>query len=180
MSSRDSSSSISSEVSNGTIAVNARASGTGRGCASVVSFLVLALMAACRGESGLVAIDVGGHEFLVEVARTAEERRVGLMNRDQIPERGGMLFVFDDSDYRSFWMKDTAIPLSIAFIGANGTIQEIHQMEPFSLERVNSRSPARYALEVRRGTFADLGIGPGDRVRLPEVVTSRSVPPDRR
>lgn len=157
-----------------------------RGSVIDVGLLIVACAAvsfsavSCRGESAPVAIEVAGHEFRVEIARTADERRVGLMNRESIPERGGMLFVFEESDYRSFWMKDTAVPLSIAFIGSDGVIHEIHEMEPFSLERVSSRAPARYALEVRRGTFAKLGIEPGERVRLPEEVTSRPAGSDRR
>lgn len=128
---------------------------------------LLAHLAACRDTPRAVEISIKGHEFTVEIARTAEERRIGLMNRESIPEDGGMLFVFPESDYRAFWMKDTSIPLSVAFISSDGIIREIHDLEPFSLEHVHSRMPAKYALEVRRGAFDRLGIGPGDRVILP-------------
>jgi hypothetical protein len=122
----------------------------------------------CRDEADTIELSIQGHGFEVEVARTAEERQRGLMDRSAIPERGGMLFVFPESDYRAFWMKDTSLPLSLAFISSTGMILEIHRMEPFSLERVESRSPAKYALEVRRGVFEELGITAGDRVLLPE------------
>lgn len=149
-------------------------SSSGRNAGSRVALVLLLLLAlgSCRETADVVEMRVGGHEFSVELAVTPEERRVGLSNRPELPERGGMLFVFPDTDYRSFWMKDTSLPLSIAFIGADGVIREIYNMEPFSLERINSRAPAKYALEVRRGTFDELGITPGDRVQLPQAVTS--------
>ncbi|TVR59234.1 MAG: DUF192 domain-containing protein [Spirochaetaceae bacterium] len=99
---------------------------------------------------------------------TDEERARGLMHRDSIPETGGMLFVFESERRLSFWMKDTRIPLSIAFIRDDGLIMEMYDMEPFSLETIESRFPARYALEVNKGTFGNLGIRPGDRVQIPE------------
>lgn len=115
-----------------------------------------------------VQLRVNSHTFDVEVAMTDEERARGLMHRDSIPETGGMLFVFESERRLSFWMKDTRIPLSIAFIRDDGLIMEMYDMEPFSLETIESRFPARYALEVNKGTFGNLGIRPGDRVQIPE------------
>jgi hypothetical protein len=89
------------------------------------------------------------------------------MNREELPADRGMLFVFPGSDYRSFWMKDTSIALSVAYIREDGMITGIYELEPFSLESVDSAAPVKYALEVNRGTFRRLGVGPGDRVLLP-------------
>lgn len=112
-------------------------------------------------------IDVGGHLFTVEIADTPEKRQQGLMYRDSLDENEGMLFVFPGEEMRSFWMKNTGIPLSIAYIDSRGVIREIHDMEPFSLAPVPSRFPAKFALEVNRGRFAELGIEPGDRIEIP-------------
>ncbi len=109
---------------------------------------------------------MGDHLFTVELARTPEEREQGLMFRQSLGADAGMLFVFDESAIRSFWMKNTTIPLSIAYIDATGRILEIHDMEPLSLEPVRSRYPARYALEVNRGRFVEVGIAPGSVVDL--------------
>lgn len=138
----------------------------------LTSFLVVVsivfLFSSCTDDS-TIRLDVGGRVFRVEIADTPEERQRGLMYRDSLGEDEGMLFVFPDEELRSFWMKNTAIPLSIAYIDAGGTIREIYDMEPFSLAPVPSRYPAKYALEVNRGRFAAYGIEPGDRVVLPEV-----------
>ncbi len=121
-------------------------------------------IAGCDADERRVELIVGEHPFFVELARTEEEWQRGLMFRETLGADEGMLFVFPDSRPRSFWMRDTRIPLSIAYIDADGRILEIHDMEPFSLEPVRSRSPARYALEVNRGRFDELGIVPGDRI----------------
>lgn len=89
------------------------------------------------------------------------------MHREELDPNAGMLFVFDSEELRSFWMKNTPLPLSIAFIDGDGRILEIYDMEPFSLAPVPSRFPARYALEVNQGRFSELEIRPGDRVEIP-------------
>ncbi len=111
---------------------------------------------------------VGDTEFQVEIADTEEARRVGLMNRDHLPEGQGMLFVFDRDQRLSFWMRNTSIPLSIAYISSDGVVREIHDMTPFSLDPVRSSRSVRYALEVNQGAFSDAGIQTGDRVVLPD------------
>ena len=113
-------------------------------------------------------IRVGGHELYVEVADSPKERQKGLMFREELEKNEGMLFVFDNEQKLSFWMKDTSLPLSIAFISSDGRITEIQQMEPFSLESVKSRSKVRMALEVMQGVFEEHGIRPGDKVVFPE------------
>jgi len=98
------------------------------------------------------------------------------MHREELGPRNGMLFVFASSEPRSFWMKNTLIPLSIAYIDENWIIREIHDMTPLSLEPVPSRGPARYALEVNQGAFERLGIRVGDRIVLSDEIRTRLAP----
>lgn len=112
-------------------------------------------------------IDVAGHELTAEIADTQGTRNEGLMHRRSLPENHGMLFVFDYESQVSFWMKDTEIPLSIAFIAADGTIRQIEDMKPESMASVVSRRNVLYALEVNQGWFRDRGIEAGDKVVLP-------------
>jgi hypothetical protein len=131
--------------------------------------LVLAcIFAGCSGADETVTVSLGGEEFVLEVADSPEERQRGLMNRRSLGENRGMLFVFPHDEKLSFWMKDTQIPLSIAYIAKDGTIKEIKEMEPYSLRPVESTYSVRYALEVNRGTFDRLGIEPGDKINLPD------------
>jgi uncharacterized membrane protein (UPF0127 family) len=139
--------------------------------ASVLIFLlagITGVTAACRGSgTERVELIMGGEKFSVEVARSREEQQQGLMFRKRLGSRDGMLFVYDRDRQLTFWMKNTEIPLSIAFLTAGGEILEIHDMEPLSLKSVSSRRAARYALEVPRGTFAALHLKEGDRVLFP-------------
>jgi uncharacterized membrane protein (UPF0127 family) len=102
----------------------------------------------------------------VEIARTERERARGLMHRISLPDGEGMLFVFERDQILSFWMKDTLIPLSIAFISYDGRILEIYDMKPRDLAPVHSSRSVRYALEVPQGWFERAGITPGDRLNL--------------
>ena len=102
----------------------------------------------------------------VEIANTDETRQQGLMHRTSLPDGEGMLFVFDRDQILSFWMKDTLIPLSIAFIAYDGRIIEIKDMEPLDLNPVRSSRSVRYALEVPQGWFDRSGIKPGDVLRV--------------
>ena len=132
---------------------------------------ILLVTPACRSDS-LFELPVGDEVFLVEIADDAQERQRGLMFRRELPPDQGMLFVFPDSRPRSFWMKDTPLPLSLAYISAEGRILEIHDLEPLSLTPVRSRFPARYALEVNQGRFEELGIAVGDYVDVSELPDS--------
>ena len=131
---------------------------------------LLALTAAgCGSDDGRVRLTVGGEQFDVELAVTPEQRRQGLMFRERLGEREGMLFVFDDEETVSFWMRDTPLPLSIAFIDARGVIVHVADMEPYSEAPVSSRYPVRYALEVNKGALQRAGIEVGDLVELPPL-----------
>lgn len=104
----------------------------------------------------------------VEIADTPEEHSVGLMNRERLPDDAGMLFVWPEDTGAAFWMKDTLIPLSIAFIDANGVILDIQDMQPLDETLHQSPAPYRYAVEANQGWFVEHGIAPGDTVTLPD------------
>jgi hypothetical protein len=130
------------------------------------ALLLLALLLAlpARAELQRIGIVVGAERLTVEVADEEHERQRGLMYRRSLEPGHGMLFVYPDTWRRAFWMKNTPLPLDIAFIDEHGTLTEILPLEPLSESVVQSRYPARYALEVPRGWFAAHGIGPGARM----------------
>jgi uncharacterized membrane protein (UPF0127 family) len=101
-----------------------------------------------------------------ELAITEEEQTYGFMNRKNIPDGTGMLFIFKDDRIASFWMKNTPTPLSIAYIDYSGKIKDIFDMTPFSLASIVSTGYVRYALEVPQGWFSKNGIVVGDVLDL--------------
>ena len=126
--------------------------------------------AAAGAELPTTTLTVGTHKLTAEIVTTPEQRAVGLMNRFSLKPDHGMLFIFERPEPLGFWMKNTYIPLSIAFIGTDGRIVNIEDMKPRSEETHWSKGPARYALEMRRGWFAERGIGPGTAVTgIPQV-----------
>jgi uncharacterized membrane protein (UPF0127 family) len=114
-----------------------------------------------------VWLTVGEHKIQVYVARSQEERALGLMFRRDMPADEGMLFMSDESAVQKFWMKDTPLPLSIAFLDDDGTILKISDLEPHDLEGESSEHPVRFVLEVNQGWFADRGIAAGARLTGP-------------
>lgn len=114
----------------------------------------------------------GEVELSVHVADTPELRRRGLMGWESLPERTGMLFVFEEDTRSGFWMKDTLIPLSIAFADADGRIHTVLDMEPCRADPCPSHAPDepyRYALEVEQGAFDEIGVGSGWRLDGPPL-----------
>jgi uncharacterized membrane protein (UPF0127 family) len=109
-------------------------------------------------------LTINGHRVTAEVASTVATRAVGLMRRFSLRPDHGMLFVFNAPQPLSFWMKDTYIPLSIAFIAADGRILNIEDMAPQTESLHNSRGAAMFALEMKKGWFAQLAITAGDRI----------------
>lgn len=107
---------------------------------------------------------IGKHEIRAEVANTEDSRRQGLMFRERLGENTGMIFLYPKPEVTAMWMKNTRIPLSVAFIDGNGRILNIEDMAPFSEDAHASRGEAAYSLEVNRGWFARRGIKAGDRV----------------
>lgn len=130
----------------------------------------IAAMSCASDQLPTAALAMGGRTLTVEIADDPAERARGLMYRESLPEDHGMLFVFDYDQELSFWMKNTTIPLSIAFISSQGVILEIHDLEPLSERSVRSSRSARYALEVNRGLFERWEIEAGDRIDLPASV----------
>lgn len=107
----------------------------------------------------------GMHLIKAELAVTSSQQATGMMWRTEMVGNEGMLFVNGDDQIRCFWMKNTLIPLSIAFLAADGTIINIADMPPRSEQSHCSTAPARYALEMRQGWFAKHGIQPGFTLR---------------
>lgn len=153
-----------------------------------VTVLLLAALGSCGGDGGgqdcpdasacatpspftaTLVFDNGSGErpeLEVEIADTPGERSAGLMNRQSLPPDAGMLFVFAEDTESGFWMKDTLIPLSIAFVRADGVIVEILDMEPLDETLHRPGEPYRYAVEANRGWFEEKGVEPGDRMISP-------------
>ena len=109
-------------------------------------------------QSGMYLLDV-------QVAQTPEQRAIGLMNRQSMPEHEGMLFVFEHSDTQCFWMKNTLLPLSAAFIDNNGNIVNIEDMKPQSLDAHCSARPVKFVLEMQQGWFKKRGLKGGSHLK---------------
>ena len=127
----------------------------------------LALLFLCGAASAndtRLPLRIGSHGFQVEVAATPRERERGLMGRSRLPENGGMLFVFDYAGRHCFWMRNTPLPLSIAFIDDAGRIANLADMQPHTETLHCPTSAMRYALEVPQGGFQQRRIAPGAMV----------------
>jgi uncharacterized membrane protein (UPF0127 family) len=134
----------------------------------LMTLLIILALLSCSTTMERISIKVGEETFTVEVARTPEEREKGLMDRKSLGEREGMLFVFEQDRRLSFWMKNTYIPLSIAYIAKDGTIRDIFDMEPLSQRPIESTRSVRYALELNQGAYAEAGVEVGDKIIFPE------------
>ena len=140
----------------------------------LISVFFLYFILACSSQKLPVqelAIERDGIEIAnvkAEIARTQEERNKGLMFRKNLPEGEGMLFIFERDDVLSFWMKNTSVPLSIAFIAYDGRIVDIKDMYPHDENSVYSSRSVRYALEVPQGWFSRAGVQSGDVVKIPK------------
>lgn len=132
---------------------------------AVVLLAAFAAVPAAAADLPKVPLTIGPHKVTAEVAATPEERATGLMNRFSLQPDSGMLFMFERAEPLAFWMKNTFIPLSIAFIAADGKIINIEDMKPQSEDSHWSKGPALYALEMKKGWFAERGIGPGAVVK---------------
>lgn len=116
--------------------------------------------------------------FWLELALTSAEHEKGLMFRRSLPDDWGMLFVYPDEAQRSFWMQNTFIALDMVFLTADGTVDSIiAQAEPLTRTPRTSDGAARYVLEIRGGRAAELGLKPGDRVRLEHVSAAHQLRP---
>jgi len=125
----------------------------------------LFLAAPAGAQLPVVELGAGMHLIRAEVAADMASRMQGLMHRKSLPANGGMVFVFDEDAVHCMWMKNTLIPLAVAFIDRAGTIVSISEMQPHSEQRHCAARPARYALEMNKDWFAQKGIGPGAKLR---------------
>ncbi|KPK38051.1 MAG: hypothetical protein AMJ69_09555 [Gammaproteobacteria bacterium SG8_47] len=131
-------------------------------------FWLAGLVQACPLSLPTQIIHVSGKPLRVEMATTPEARACGLSHRSELDPGSGMLFVYPSARALEFWMKDTHVALSIAFLDERGTVLSIQNMEPEQTqERYRSPQPAMYALETVRGWFSAHGIKRGDKVELP-------------
>jgi uncharacterized membrane protein (UPF0127 family) len=127
-------------------------------------FLLLALDARSDATFGTTRVRVANHPLTVEVAATEPQRMQGLMFRKKLGRDDGMLFIFEEPAYHSMWMKNTLIPLSVAFLDADGRILNILDMEPETLDTHTAAGPAIYAIETNKGWFAAHRVKAGDKV----------------
>jgi uncharacterized membrane protein (UPF0127 family) len=170
-------------------------------CSCLLGLAVLALTG-CGGNHGQNASDatdptepkkaqpklqtinlwLGSQELVTELALTGEQQRAGMMFRTNMPENAGMLFVFSMAHRASFWMRNTPLPLSAAYIDPDGVILEIHDLQPFNTNSVTAKSERiQYVLETNQGWFQRHNISVGTVVRteqgtLAETFTFRSKP----
>lgn len=118
-------------------------------------------------------IRIGGHPVRALLATTQPEHETGLMFRERLPENEGMLFVYDTAKVRCMWMKNTLIPLTAAFLDADGRILNLEDMAPGTTQSHCSAGPVLYVLEMNRGWFERRGLGAGVSVDLSEIGTAR-------
>jgi uncharacterized membrane protein (UPF0127 family) len=144
---------------------------------TVFSFVLFVAFIACDGGNGdtgqatfAVRLSQGDNAatVTVEIAATTTERQQGLMFRQEMAEDAGMLFLFPTDARGGFWMRNTYIPLDIAYIGGDGRVQEIRAAQPLDETNLVPAQPYRYVLEVNQGWFERHGMGIGARVELPE------------
>ena len=112
-----------------------------------------------------VKLTSGMHRIDAQIAATPEQRQTGLMFRKEMPQHEGMIFVFDLPAKQCFWMKNTLIPLSAAFVSDDGIIINIEEMKPLALDAHCSALPVRYVLEMNKGWFAKKGIKAGSKLQ---------------
>ena len=125
---------------------------------------LFAATALAQGAMPVTELAAGFHRIEAEVAATDQNRQVGLMNRKSMPLQRGMLFVFNHENTHCMWMRNTLLPLSVAFMDAGGTIINIEDMQPQTEDNHCARRPARFALEMNLGWFAQRGIKPGTKL----------------
>jgi uncharacterized membrane protein (UPF0127 family) len=138
-----------------------------RRAGTIVALCFAALAAAQDGPQRLaqIRLNAGIHNINAELASTPEQREIGLMFRPAMAANDGMLFIFERPSQQCFWMKNTLIPLSIAFLGDDGSVVNLDDMKPQTLDGHCSAKPVRFVLEMNDGWFAKRGIKTGSRLR---------------
>ncbi|MBL8446365.1 MAG: DUF192 domain-containing protein [Zoogloeaceae bacterium] len=132
---------------------------------TTVAWLAAGLPALARADLPVVELGAGMFRIEAELAATPASRQVGLMNREAMAPQRGMVFVFTEAARHCMWMRNTLIPLSVAFLDQSGRILNIEEMQPRTETNHCAAAPATFALEMNHGWFAEKGIKPGDRLR---------------
>ena len=112
-----------------------------------------------------IQLNAGMHIIQAEVAQSPDQRSIGLMHRKTMGANEGMLFIFEQASQQCFWMKNTLLPLSIAFLADDGSVVNIEAMQPQTLDSHCSKKPVRFVLEMNDGWFAKRGIKPGSALK---------------
>ena len=150
-------------------------------CLQTIFFLILTLIfCGCSKHTNIAnneyyEIKINDKTIKVEVASTQKKRMLGLMFRDKLDKDHGMLFIYPEKQTLSFWMKNTKIPLSIAFIKSNGEITQIESMSPYTLTSHVSKDEVNYALEMEEGWFRTNGFEVGSKVNFSSVINEVEV-----
>jgi uncharacterized protein len=137
----------------------------------VLLSLLTSLMAVCASAQETpqtqlqrITLSAGIHQIDIQVALTPEQHAIGLMHRKEMPQHEGMLFVFQNPTKQCFWMKNTLLPLTAAFVADDGTIVNLEDMKPQTTESHCSVKPVRFVLEMNQGWFAKKGLKAGARI----------------
>jgi len=137
--------------------------------ATVLTLLASAVQAQSQPQLDLprAVLSAGMHQIHVQLATTPQTRQTGLMFRKDMPQHEGMLFEFEQASVQCFWMKNTFLPLTAAFVDDSGTIVNLADMQPHDESSHCSAKPVRFVLEMHQGWFAKRGIKPGFRLSGP-------------
>jgi len=142
-------------------------------CAALVG-LACAGVAQAQSSMPLTELTAGMYRIEAEVAATPDHRMLGLMKRRSMPANHGMLFIFTELQRHCMWMKNTLLPLSVAFLDEQGRILNIEDMKPQTEDNHCAAQPAAFALEMNHGWFRQKGIGPGVRIGGVEALGGRA------
>jgi uncharacterized protein len=134
-------------------------------CAAMLCTFGTALAQAPQPKLPTITLNAGIHLIRAELAQSPEERTIGLMLRTAMPVNDGMLFAFERAGVQCFWMKNTLLPLSAAFVADDGRIVNIEDMQPQTEDSHCSAKPVRFVLEMNQGWFARRGLKPGSRLQ---------------
>ena len=140
---------------------------------NILLLLLVGLATSVHAQLPTADLTVGMHRIRAEVADSMGARMEGLMHRESMPQGSGMVFVFEENATHCMWMKNTLIPLSVAFIDEAAAIINIADMQPHSKQTHCALRPARYALEMNKGWFAQRGVKPGTKLRGLEKLAPR-------
>jgi uncharacterized membrane protein (UPF0127 family) len=132
-------------------------------------FVIVLASMGCQAQSQpqdlpSITLNAGIHNITAELALSPDERATGLMFRQSMPANQGMLFVFEQAEQQCFWMKNTLIPLDVAFVADDGTVINIEHMKPQTLDNHCSAKPVRLVLEMNDGWFARKGVSAGSKL----------------